>query len=253
MTFGNGKKLFYFFEEIIKYLETCSSKRSSLDLASFLKRHKSLILTELAVITLCWEFINQLWSRFSARVTRENFLYEMKKLDDLVKKIDVCSNNDLFNEIKGDPWVDKAIQNLQNRISVDEIDENNFLNKFRVSFIAMVKKVIDHQDNGSSFTTVYKDDLISHTNVSCESVFGRYKFYQQRFQNMAVTTLNDSVVAISNKTDDYIHNLESQEVARLLANRRRSREFARQSEQFQMDQRHESRKKRDENVSQKYC
>ena len=130
-----------------------------------------------------------------------------------------------------------------------EMAHSVFEEQVRVSAIAMIGKLLEHQDAEKRFETPYGNDMVLHTNVPVESFFGVFDNLDIRFRNMAKTTVCQTAVAHFNKTDNYVQRMEAIEVDRILASRRHSRQNERIDELFQLNERHRARLARHENVS----
>ena len=272
MEFGNGKILFYLFDELIEYLNSCASVRAATDLASYLNRHRSRIIVDIAASTVCWEFISPIWSDFAKPVSREEFLQTLQMFRDALKRLQELDNtaeenendrdeNENENEIISQDDVisilrpqspgkfQKAVERAHNLIDAGEMKHSVFEEQVRVSAMAMLVKLLSHQDAEKRFETPYKNDVVLHTNVPVESFFGMFDNVDNRFQNMAKTTVCQTAVALFNKTDAFVHKMESIEVNRILASRRQSRQNERIDEAFQLHERHRARLARHENVN----
>ena len=162
-----------------------------MELSRQLSRHSSIILADLAATTLAWEYINQFWSAFANRVSRQSFLGHMKVLSDLSKKliesekpkdkkkdsssaeahvstpkIKLYTNEELREVIGfGAPMVKLALSRVDELICSNRIDKEAFSDKLRKGLHALVSKIVDHQDLPSDFKSPYPDDIVRHTNV----------------------------------------------------------------------------------------
>ena len=252
---------------MIEYLASCSSVPAATDLASYLNRHRSRIIVDIAASTICWEFISPIWSDFANPVSRAKFLETLdmfrnalKRLEDL-GKITVDENENTEEIVSQDDVIAilrpenpgkfrEAVARAHTLIDDGEMKHCVFEEQLRVSAMALIEKILDHQNaTKKSFETPYKSDVVLHTNVPVESFFGTFDNLDIRFRNMAKTTVCQTAVAHFNKTDSYVHRMESVEVNRILASRRHSRQNERIEEGFQRDERHRARLARHENVN----
>ena len=249
VTLANSKRLFYLYGDMTNFLKTCKKVPAALDLASRLERNEGKILADLAATTISWAFVSFYWSAFSGRLRRDSFLSSMEHLKDLSEQISNANCSEIEQIIinEDQPEVQRAIEQANLLVQDGKMSYDRYLEKLKRVFSAILCKIVSHQDI-KSYECPYGDEVVRHTNVECESLFGKYKFLQERFQNMAPTTLGLTTQAMVNETAQFVHQLESREVERLISNKRQSRSVARQQEKQQIDKRLQSRKARHEHV-----
>ena len=143
----------------------------------------------------------------------------------------------------------KAVYRVLCLINSGQIEQKVVEGKLLGAAIALIEKILSHQDAINGSESPYEEDVICHTNVPVESFFGKYDNLDNRFMNMAKTTICQAAVASFNRTDLFVHQLETLEVERILASRRQSRQNERAEELFQRNERHRARSARHEKVN----
>ena len=255
---------------MIEYLASCASVPAATDLASYINRHRARIIVDIAASTVCWEFISPIWSDFANAVSRAKFLETLQKFRDAFKRLEdlgksavalggdenentdeIVSQDDVIAILRPENpgKFQKAVDRAHSLILDGEMKHFVFEEQLRVSAMALIEKILDHQNAKKPFETPYKNDVVLHTNVPVESFFGTFDNLDIRFRNMAKTTVCQTAVAHFNKTDSFVHKMESIEVNRILASRRHSRQNERMEEAFQRDERHRAKLARHENVN----
>ena len=249
--FGNAKKLFYLFDHVIEYLATCTSVPAATDLASYVDRHRSLIMADIAASTVCWELISPIWSEFANAVTRQRFLQVLQTFRDTLKRLKEEQDDavSILRSLKPGEKFERAAYRVLCLINADKVEQSVLEDKVRDAAIALFSKILNHQDAEVAAESQYNEDVVLHTNVPVESFFGKYDNLHNRFQNMAKTTICQTAVASFNRTDQYVHEMEVMEVKRILSCRRQSRQNERIQETFQLNERHRAKLARHEKVN----